>query len=762
MLFVDFFWVDVSGERLAMSGKNIGTIRLLGGVERLRPAAICRRVRGWLPSVLLVLVAVACGDGGTPVQAPSVATPLRRAALPADIVLCIDNSRSIAAHEQVLLRETAMLLADLADSGDRLAVLTFDRDARVVTAVRVRGDADRRAFKKAVAEQVDFRGNHSDIRRCVHLLASRQDELFGARGESVRVPIVLSDGKLEPEDRKVREAFNEMRADIAGPLAQTGLYALVLGDTTSRDEVLRLDGRVVNGADLMREHVAGVAGRYFHATRFDQVLPIAVGLLNRAKGISSLGEEGAREFRVDDTVERLSFIVRKRSLAGGARTVDSSDIEIVAPRTVSEAPITFASHQQVLGDAVYWSQYQNFDLIVVRRPQPGNWLIRLASGQPVEVLSKVVSPVGLRVEHRPFYYLNEAAALSATLQDRTSGEPVEGDFQVRARVAAGSPLKDSQVFASFQRDAASQQYVLTVPAAVLGALGQKPAAGKVEIEVVAQRYGKQAPGEVDPWFVRRSAPFVVEVREPFVDFLTHDRALMRPPMRSLSLGFGADLNSGRPGAPAFETPPSLSLELERRADEGQKYEPLRREQLVSVSEQGIVRYRIEQPFVDDGSYRYRYRLAGSVPDGAFAIESPWYELQVRFAWHYLVGAAVLLLVVVELVSRATARLRGQITVRADGRQRAVTVRPSRTIDSAQLVAQNRELDLAGARFRLEARRLLYLRKRIRLTLLAGEGVLDGVPLVVGRPVAFPPRDKDLSILRANAAAIAVRVGLRVA
>jgi hypothetical protein len=720
------------------------------------------RLRAWLLATFLALVAVACGDGGTPVQAPSAAPPPRRSALPADIVLCIDNSRSIAPQEQVLLRETAMLLADLADPGDRIAVLTFDRDARVVKAVRIQGDDDRRAFKKAVAEKVDFRGDYSDIRRCVHLLASSQEELFAARGASVRVPVVLSDGKLEPEDRKTREAFNELRADIEGPLAETGLYALVLGDTTSHDEVLRLDGRAVNGAVLMREYVARVADRYFHATRFDQVLPIAVGILNRAKGISSLGDEDAREFRVDDTVERMSFIVRKRSLTSGARPVDSNEIEILAPRTVSEAPITLANHRQVLGDNAYWSQYQHFDLIIVRRPPPGKWAIRLASGQPVEVLSKVVSPVGLRVERRPFYYLNEVAAVTAALQDRGSGELVSGDFQVRARLAAGTPLKDSQIFAGFQRDATGQQYLLTMPGAVLAALGQRPTVGTVEMEVIAQRQNKEAPGEVDPWFVRRSAPFVVELREPFVDFLTQDRTLMRLPLRSMNLAFGADLHSGQPGAPAFETPPGLSLEIERRVDDGQKYEAIRREQLAGVSEQGMVRYRSEQPLAEDGSYRYRYRLAGVVPEGAFAIESPWYELQVRFAWYYLAAAGVLLLVVVEFVSRSTAKLRGQITVRTGGHQRAVNVPPARLIDSAQLAAQNAGVDFGGVRFRLEAQRLLYLRKRVKLTLLAGDAALDGVPLTVGRAVAFPPRDKELSLRRANAAAIAVRIGLRVA
>lgn len=706
---------------------------------------------------LLAVLVASCGDQSPP-PAPSAAAPPRRAALPADFVFCIDNSRSITAAEQALVRETVMLLADLADPGDRIAVLTFDSDARVATAVRVQSDEDRRAFKKVVAAQVDFHGNFSDIRRCVQLLESRQDELFGPRGASIRVPVILSDGKLEPADHKLQKAFDELRDTVQGPLAETGLYAVVLGDTASRDELLSIDGRRVNGAALMREYVARSSDRFFHATRLDQLLPIAVGILNRAKGIGSLGEEGTREFRVDDTVEQMSFIVRKRSVVSGAPLVDSSEIEIVAPRSVSEAPITLANHRQVLGDAMYWSQYQYFDLIAVRRPPPGKWAIRLTSGQPPEVLSKVVTPVALRVERRGSYFLNETALLAASLQDRVTGEALAGDYVVQARVAVGTPLKDSQAHAAFSTDAAAHQYLLQMPGGVAPSLGRELAPGPVEMEVIAQRRSKEGGSEVDPWFIRRSGPFTVELREPFVDFFTHERMFTRVPFRNLPLVFGADLHTGKAGAPIFETPPGLTLELERRVGDGPGYETVLGEQMRGASDRATLRYRHEYAFSGDGSYRYRYRLAGTVPDGPFALESPWHELRVVYGWYYILAALLLLLAGVGILSSRTARLRGQITVRAGGRQRAVSVPPARVVDSAQLAG----VDLGGVRFRLEAKRLLYLRKRIQLTLLAGDAALDGVSLSVGRAVVFPPRDKELSLRRANAAAIAVKIGLRVA
>src|SRR6266852_2166481 len=68
--------------------------------------------------------------------------------LPADLVLCIDNSGSISASEKVLIREIAMLLGDLADVNDRISIVTFGKGARVASSVLIGSDADRETFKQ--------------------------------------------------------------------------------------------------------------------------------------------------------------------------------------------------------------------------------------------------------------------------------------------------------------------------------------------------------------------------------------------------------------------------------------------------------------------------------------------------------------------------------------------------------------------------------------------------------------------------------------
>jgi Mg-chelatase subunit ChlD len=64
-----------------------------------------------------------------------MASPAKPGLLPTDFVLCIDNSGSISAHQQDFVREVTMLLADLADVGDRISVITFGNAALVSASV---------------------------------------------------------------------------------------------------------------------------------------------------------------------------------------------------------------------------------------------------------------------------------------------------------------------------------------------------------------------------------------------------------------------------------------------------------------------------------------------------------------------------------------------------------------------------------------------------------------------------------------------------
>ena len=273
--------------------------------------------RKWSDGVMAVGIfagLLLLGCGRTP-PAPSETTAPPAARVRAtDFVLCIDNSASISPSQQILIREIAMLLADLAEPGDRVSLITFGVDARLAASVPIRAVQDKVAFKKVVQSDVTFRENYSDIRAGLRVMAENVQTLFRPSG-AMRAPILLTDGKLEPADHKAAGAFAQMQEYLRGPLAQTSIYAVVLGDTTSQDAILPN----LNGLTLMQQYVARGPEYFYHAHSLDQLLDVTVAILSKAKGISSLGGEGKdavqdrSDGRIDD-LDRSEEIVRRRGV----------------------------------------------------------------------------------------------------------------------------------------------------------------------------------------------------------------------------------------------------------------------------------------------------------------------------------------------------------------------------------------------------------------------------------------------------------------
>lgn len=657
-----------------------------------------------------------------------------------------------------------MLLADLADPGDRVSVITFGKDARVAASVQIQNDADRVSFKRQVRARVDFTENYSDIRKGIRRLAENQDTVFRGKDQSVRVVILLSDGKLEPADGKTPEAFQEIQADLKGALADVGVYAVALGDTTSRHVILRDDGREVNGQILMRDYIARSPDRFFHARSLDQLLDVAVLVLNKSKGISSLGEEGKSEVRVDDTVEAMTLIVRKRT-TDGKTLLQSSDIAVHWP---GGQPVTADNRGGLSGDALYWSEdYHYFDLLVVRKPVKGSWAVTLRTGETPQVLSKISTPIELRVSARDRYYLNEAASLTAGLFNRRTGAVSRGPYEIRAHVAADGALAASNLFIPLQPEGDSGQFALSMPGDLLAGLGQNRPRGPILVELIAQR--REAPGSssLDPWFIRRSAPLRVELIEPFIEWTTQPARLTRIPFRPSPLTFGAKERLPGNGAPAgthpprFDSPPRLTVSIQRLDQKAQAYRPHAQTTLEGAPEQSARVYRAQIPISETAAYRYAYRLEGTTRLGRFVIESPWYGFGVRFCWECVGTAAAALLALGGWHSGRSARLKGQVAARsAGGGVASVTIRPARSFSSTAIPPLNQP---GVPRFTLVPRRLFYvLAKRVRLTVSGGEGALDGRRIPAGQAVAFRPAGKHkLRLTHPDGSVTEIEMTLRV-
>lgn len=680
------------------------------------------RIRSLAACVLLLASLTACGRGSAPASSGPPKQPEPARALPADFVICVDNSASISPAEQGLILETLMLLADLAAVGDRLAFVRFGEGAEVGMPIEIATDADRGRIKEHIRTTLDFKQRFSDLRAAVRAVSDNQARLFRPVGTSVRVPIIVSDGKLEPADRNASGALDELRGLIRGPLAQVGFHAIVTGNTRCNDEIVA----GVTGRALMEQEIARIPDRFFHAASFDQLLDAAVLVLTRAKGMSARADQQKAQFKIDSTVEAFTAIVRKRSLAGEV-LCKAEDIRLIhragsgAPATV----LTFATYATVLPGSVYWTDdYQHFDLIVVRKPRQGMWSVELASGRPAQVLGKIDTPVELRVNARPSYYANESAFMTAAVYDRNANSALRQPFRIDAFLSGQGPS------VPFQASTSDGSFYLEVPEAIRRALpaGERPAT--IELDVVAQMRTSPGSSELDPWFVRRSY-----VRMQIAEPLTRWGLL---PERSV-LVFGAPVIEARvavdfakPNAPVFESTPRMTITIERWDEKAQAYAAATPQELAPLPSGKQVTYAAAITFAEAGTYRYSYRLGGNTTaEGPFVMVSPAFTMRIVSLRLYVVlGVTLLLLAGLAWASARGARLTGRIGVREQRRKDGfVNLRGLKTYVSG------RDMDgiaMGAVQFALRPRRLLFVFSRqVVFTLNTGTAKVGGIVVPAG-------------------------------
>jgi hypothetical protein len=660
-----------------------------------------------------------------------------------DVVICVDNSGSISPAEQALVRETTMLLADLADVGDRISLVSFGRGAHVDVSVLITTDADRISFRDRAKASLGFKENYSDIRAGLRTIAANRDSLIRPTGQANGTVVLLTDGKLETADGKTPAAFDEMLADIRGPLAGVDLYAVALGDTSSRDEILDRNGEAINGQTLLSEYVAGSPDHYFHAISLNQVLDATVQIVNRAKGVNSLGEQGANRFRIDDTVESLSLVVRKKS-SDGQLICRSGEIQVDWP---GGEPVTAQTAARLLGGSIYWNQgYEFFDLIAFKKPKPGIWAVRLPNGNKPDVLSTVVTPIELRLDKRDSYFLNESASLGAWLFDKRSAALSKVPYRLQAHMAIDGNLRNSNVFVPLAAAVTDGQFLLPVPAALVGAAGGNTATRRFTVEVIAERRKSANSDELDPWFIRRSAPFTIDLVQPFAHWVVQRQNLTRVPVfgwlisypnpfRGALVPFGAVADPKAPQYPDFLSPPRLSMQLRRS---GLPADPAVTQGAGGAADAvftaGKLVYSLSPALRGTGTYEYVYRLAGNTSRGAFGINSPTFAVSIRYGLEFAAFLGLLLLGLVQLLSDRFARLYGQIC--GAGAQSSVQ----------RLRKRVEYIRVGGAELRMVARCFVLLFKRIDLHVVKGQAVVNGKRVATGGSVRLPQRKHHTAVL----------------
>jgi hypothetical protein len=585
------------------------------------------QTRGWMRSflVLWVIGLAACQPQTTevPLRPPPVPETKR---LPLDYVLMIDNSGSIKGEERSFAREAIKLFVGLAEAGDKVTVVAFDEQARLLANQVIQKPEDRSRVQTDTEKGLTFAGKFTDISQPFLLVSDHRSEIFRGQGYSP-VVILITDGKLEPKKpRSVSAAYGDILAVLKDKFAGVPFYTIGLGDKEIHEKFYG----ELNGLLFLRDQLAApTGGRFFHARTINQLIEIYLNILRITTGASDI--EGKFIYRVDESTERISAIVIKKTTA---RTVcATADMVIEAP---GGRRITFSDHQtqaagKDAGTTIRWdNSCAYYDLIVIEQPAVGLWRIDLADGKTPEVISLVKTRINLRHKVEKSYWLNEQKIVLAWLYDDRKDSVAGVPYQLAAKFDLEEKFDKSNHFVSFQRSS-DGIYLLM--------LKSDP-----NITLSPGNYLLEINAKDDPAFFERLSGLVaLTLKESYFTFSIPKAQIVNMPGGE-GVPFRVELDTKAKNYPTFQGDPTVSFSLEKIDEKGKlqavPVPPLAR----SVGDSKLV-FAAHHGGLEPAPYVGHYAIKGRLATGEdVSIRSEDFMFVVgAWVWWYVIGAAAVVL-----------------------------------------------------------------------------------------------------------------------
>ena len=307
------------------------------------------------------VVAVAlCAVGQTAMARP---TPTRT-------VIVFDNSGSMRTNDPQRLAEAAtMLYVQLAKRGDQAALVVFDRKARVATRL---GPVSRqqRAFSKRLA-RLRLNGATTDIGRALDVALRT---LGPPRPDTSDVVVLLTDGKVDlgrSQRARLAREVNRIRSEVVARYQQrrVPLYTIAFTDQADRA--------------LMEDLARRTGGAFRHINSAGDLHQAFSELFAVASSASSLPITNG-EVVVDSTVNKTSLVLTKRS--------PEDENAVVTP---DEEVLKKGDRK----DGVKWKSSPSYDLVELKKPDPGAWQMLGSDGKPPKAMA-IIQDSALDMEVR--------------------------------------------------------------------------------------------------------------------------------------------------------------------------------------------------------------------------------------------------------------------------------------------------------------------------------------------------------------------------
>lgn len=298
-----------------------------------------------------------------------------------DAVLLIDSSGSMRVTDPEGLRyEGAELFTKMLSKGDRLSIVAFDDETRVLRPLSDYNPAeDLRSLIRSAGDSGTFTNLLGAVKQAQSIL-----EASPRKGAS-QVIVLLSDGKMEASTGSPEDLTNTLLGATANDLRgnEIKVYTLALSEMADKTILSQLSS-FTNAVHWFTPDATKIHESYadlFLAVKKPQVVPFS-----------------KRGFKIDRDIQEATFYIDRASSTG--------TVELISPlgQRISENDLPVG---------VKWFSGQKFYVITVNSPTPGEWGLSGVDGN--EGFATLLTNLKLETEWPPSMIAGEKVTLKARL-----------------------------------------------------------------------------------------------------------------------------------------------------------------------------------------------------------------------------------------------------------------------------------------------------------------------------------------------------------
>jgi len=544
---------------------------------------------------------------------------------PVDYLFILDNSGSIPHGEpRIFAKEAIKAFVELCDINDKISIIIFDENARLIANRVIRNQTDRDLIEQAIEQRITFRGRYTDISTPFLYLIQHRKSIFRGKGYSP-VIIFISDGKLEPKSPKsVRGAYNSLINAITTNLFNIPFYTIGLGNKAIYENFLP----EINGFSLLRDKMAiATGGEFYHIKTVDNLIETSFKILRITKGVSETEERHV--FWIDESTERISTLLIKKT--PNQQICRTEDIFITDPNGRIITYINYNSYHQK-STYIRWQKSRFYDLIVIEKPFIGVWKIGLRGDKNPEIVSMLKTRIHLRYKVKKEYWNKEKKIVLAWLYD----DRINGLSKMKCKIKAkwnkiGS--SSYSMYISSLKKAENNIYLTQINTNI---------PGKYFIQFIAENKKK--------YFYRITEPYTFKIKESFFSFLFPQKIIDKWTFGFNGIEFKAILNMENKNYPHFQEIPQVTIYLEKIDEEGNSYSlpPIN---LAKNIQGGKIIYTAKFKKIDLGNYIGYFKIKGFLNTGEnIVIDSEDFSFRVRRPIYEWIILGLILFFVLTLIT----------------------------------------------------------------------------------------------------------------